>query len=106
MLRKNETSISFSKPFKIHCQICKNDGHEALLCPYTTCVYCKSRNHITHNCDSVDNKMELICNFCNKERHTINICKYKNNIYIYIYIYCTVSHQIRLTLHDVVASVT
>ena len=63
MLRNNETSISFSKPFEIHCQICKNKSHEASLCSYTTCIYCKSGNHISHYCDSINNKIELIVIF-------------------------------------------
>ena len=79
MLRNNETSILFSKPFEIHCQICKNKSHEALLYPYATCIYCKSGNHISHYCDSTNNKIKLICNFCNKEGHIINMCKFNEN---------------------------
>ena len=64
MLRNNE----------IHCQICKNEGHEALLCPCTECIYCKSGNHTSYYCESDKNKIE--CNLCNQEGHTINTCKF------------------------------
>ena len=59
---------------EIHCQICKNEGHEALLCPCTARIYCKSGNHISYYCESDKNKME--CNLCNQEGHTINTCKF------------------------------
>ena len=70
MLENNETSILFSKPLGIHCQICKNEGHEALLCPCTECIYCKSGNHTSYYCESDKNKIEY--NLCNQEGHTIN----------------------------------
>ena len=60
MLRNNE----------IHCQICKNDGHEALLCPCAECIYCKSGNHTSYYCESDKNKIE--CNLLIK-RDTLEI---------------------------------
>ena len=91
MLRNNENSISFSKPFENVCQICNNKVHEALLCPHTTCIHCKSANHISHHCDSVNNKIELVCKICNKEGHTLNLCKFiENNIYMTHCQYCQI----------------
>ena len=84
MLRNNE----------IHCEICKNEGHEALLCPWSACIYCTSGNHIAHYCDSADIKIDLICDLCNKKEHTINICKFNKGNLIYCQYCQSIGHTV------------
>ena len=33
-----------------HCQICRDQYHEALFCYNAVCVFCKSKDHISYFC--------------------------------------------------------
>lgn len=58
------------------CQKCANRGHEALYCPVTPCLYCKSSMHKSAECPSVgpETKINIICKECRAPGHTIDMC--------------------------------
>ena len=60
-----------------NCQKCSKTGHEALFCPISPCLYCKSTLHKSVECDIVsrDLKINVICKECKQANHTINKCE-------------------------------
>ena len=59
-----------------HCQICRDQYHEALFCYNAVCVYCKSKDHISYFCNNAKNKLELFCKLCNHRGHSVDKCTF------------------------------
>ena len=66
-LRNATTSILFNfetpnsnriKP--VCCQLCQEINHEALFCMTASCVYCKSKEHVSYHCTTTEHVVRLI----------------------------------------------
>ena len=68
-----------------HCQICRDEYHEALFCYNADCVFCKSKDH----CENAKNKMELFCKICNRRGHSIDKCRFNQTNEVYCQ-YCQI----------------
>ena len=60
-----------------HCQICRDKNHVALFCMKTSCVYSKSKEHVSYHCRTTEHVIKLICKLCNlqAESHSTDACK-------------------------------
>ena len=58
-----------------HCQICRDQNHEALFCMKTSCVYCKSKEHVSYHYRTTEHVIKLICKLYSTEGHSIDACK-------------------------------
>ena len=81
-LRNNTSSLFFNfeipsqnKIKPLFCQLCKEINHEALFCIKASCVYCKSREHVSYHCRATNNVIPLICKLCSTKGHSIDACK-------------------------------
>ena len=81
-LRNNTTSMLFNfeipNPNKIKtvfCQLSKKKNHEALFCMKASCVYCKSKKHVSYHCRVTNPVIKLIFKLCSTEGHSVDACK-------------------------------
>ena len=56
-------------------QLCREINHEALFCMKASCVYCKSKEHVSYHCRATEHVIRLICKLCSTEGHSIDACK-------------------------------
>ena len=45
-----------------------------MFCVHAGCVYCKNKNHLSYFCNTVKDKIELICKYCSLSGHSIDTC--------------------------------
>ena len=60
-LRNATTRILFnfetpnsSRIKSVRCQLCREINHEALFCMKASCVYCKSKEHVSYHCRATE----------------------------------------------------
>ena len=81
-LRNATTSILFnfetpnsSRIKPVRCQLCREINREALFCMKASCIYCKSKVHMSYHCRATEYVIRLICKLCSTEGHLIDACK-------------------------------
>ena len=81
-LRNSTTSILFnfetpnSNRIKPLCsQLCREMNDEALFCMKASCVYCKSKEHVSYHCRTTEHVIRFICKSCSTEGHSIDACE-------------------------------
>ena len=72
-LRNDTKSILFnfesSNPNKTRTVCCQ------LFCMKASCIYCKSKEHVSYHCRTAKDDIPLICKLCSTEGHSIDACK-------------------------------